>query len=348
MSLRILIVRVGAMGDVLHALPAVAGLREALPGVEVGWVIEPRWKALLEASDGGKELVHRVHLADTRGWKRAPFTLETVRAIAGLRWEMRAERYDVCVDLQGSMRSAVIGWMAGAGRFLGPKRPREGLARRFYGERVEVHERNVIGQACEILGTAAGVTIAPGVVRIPVDAEEEAWCDEALASLGEGFVLIAPTAGWGAKEWGSKRFAELAHRLGAAGFRIVVNAPAGGDAEIAEAVARGSGATVVRSSMAQMIALTRRAGLVVGGDTGPLHLAAALRRPVVALFGPTDPQRNGPDFPGARVRVLRDAGSVTSHKRVAGTEAGLARIRVEEVFAASLDLLQQGQGRLDG
>jgi heptosyltransferase-1 len=89
-----------------------------------------------------------------------------------------------------------------------------------------------------------------------------------------------------------------------------------------------------------MIALTRRAALVIGGDTGPVHLAAALGRPTVALFGPTDPDRNGPAFVGARVTVLRDAASVTSHKRTTETEAGLARIRVEEVLAAALAMLE--------
>jgi heptosyltransferase-1 len=89
-----------------------------------------------------------------------------------------------------------------------------------------------------------------------------------------------------------------------------------------------------------MIALTRRAALLIGGDTGPVHLAAALGRPVVALFGPTDPERNGPNFVGARVTVLRDPASITSHKRSNETETGLQRIRVEEVLAAALAMLE--------
>ncbi len=341
---RLLIVRVGAMGDVLHALPALAGLREVLPELEVGWVIEPAWKALLQAGDGGMELVERVHLADTRAWKRRPVSLTTLGEIAALGQELVGRKYDVCVDLQGSIRSGVIGWLAGAGRFVGPQKPREGLARRFYGERVAAGEKNVIEQACELLGAAMRTAIRPGVVRIPRDAEAEKWA----GGLPERFVLISPTAGWGAKEWGAGRFAELARGLKDAGWEVLVNASASGAAAVAETVAEAGGARVVRSTVAEMIALVRRAALVVGGDTGPVHLAAALGRPAVALYGPTDPERNGPAFPGARVRVLRDAASVTSHKRVAETEAGLQRVRVEEVLAESLAMLEDSQGRVDG
>lgn len=343
-KLRVLIVRVGAMGDILHALPALAGLRTALPECEVGWVVEPAWKALLQAGNGATELVDRVHLADTRAWKKRPVALSTLAEIASLGQEMVARKYDVCVDLQGSVRSGVIGWLAGAGRFVGPEKPREGLARRLYGQRVAVTETNVIWQACKLLAAALRVPIEPGQVRIPRDADAEAWAEALL----EDFVLIAPTAGWGAKEWGAANFAELARGLGLVGFRVLVNAPATGSAEIAEALAAGTGAQVVRSSVAEMIALVRRAALVVGGDTGPVHLAAALGRPTVALFGPTDPERNGPAFPGACVQVLRHPSSVTSHKRIAETEAGLRSIRVEEVLAASLQMLAGAKGRVDG
>ena len=131
------------MGDVLHGLPAVAALRARMPECFIGWVVEPRWAALLRAEGAtkrgaGMPLVDRVHLVPTGEWKRRPFAGATLRGIAGLRRELRAEEYDVCVDLQGSVRSAAIGWMAGARRFVGASEPREWLAREFYGERVEL------------------------------------------------------------------------------------------------------------------------------------------------------------------------------------------------------------------
>jgi heptosyltransferase I len=339
-GLRVLIVRVGAMGDVLHGMPAVAALRKALPGCFIGWAIEPRWMPLLADEDGRMPLVDRVHAVRTRDWKRRPISGATAREIAALRRELRAERYDVCVDLQGSIRSAAIGWMAGAKRFVGADAPRERAARILYGQRVGLAARNVIPQACELVGAGVGIRLGPAKVELPVEVEAERWCD-GVVSGNERFVVIAPAAGWGAKEWGAGRYAELAKGLTVAGVRVLVNEAAGSSDGVAAEIARGSGATVVGSTLAQMIALMRRAALVVGGDTGPVHLAAALGQPVVALFGPTHPDRNGPAFVGARVRVLRDPGSVTDHRRHRETEAGLGRIRVEEVLAAALAMLEE-------
>jgi heptosyltransferase-1 len=339
-NLKILIVRVGAMGDVLHGMPAVAGLRATLPGCEIGWAIEPRWMPLLRGQDGTSPLVDRVHPVRTREWQRRILSPRTVQQIASLRRELREPEYDVCVDLQGSLKSAAVGWMAGALRFVGLDRPRERQARLLYGERVAVTEASVIEQACELVGAGIGRTVMAGLVELPVEREAEHWCDRLLKGIAR-FVVVAPTAGWGSKEWGAERYAALGKYLEATGLAVLVNAAPGAVSPVATTIAERSGATIAPSTLAQMIALTRRASLVIGGDTGPVHLAAALGRPVVALFGPTDPARNGPAFPGARVTVLRHPDSVTDHRRHAGTDAGLARIRVEEVLAAALAMLAE-------
>ncbi|ADW67907.1 glycosyltransferase family 9 protein [Granulicella tundricola] len=327
---RVLVVRVGAMGDVLHGLPAVAALRERWPDCFIGWAIEPRWRALVE---GG--VADRVHLVPTREWKERPFSTATLRQIVELRREMRAERYDVCVDLQGSIRSAVIGRMSGAARFVGAAKPRERQARALYGERVSLRAEHVIGQACELMSAGVGVRIAQAKASLPVNAEAEEWFARTVG--GEGFVVIAPTAGWGAKEWPAERFAIVAREFKARGLRVLVNS-SGGD--LARRVAEDGGAELVECGVAELVAVTRRAALVIGGDTGPVHLAGALGRPMVALFGPTDPARTGPYFVGAKVRVLRDAGSVVDHRRHEETEAGLMRVRVEEVVEAAFSLLE--------
>lgn len=342
------------MGDVLHGLPAVAGLRRAWPECSIGWAVEPRWAPLLVDGKGAGPVVDWVHPVKTREWKRRPFAPATAGELAGLRRDLRERQYDVCVDLQGAIKSAVIGKMAGAQRFVGMRMPREGAARLLYGEQVECREAHVIGQACELVSAAVGLAVAAEPVALPMDAAAEGWCTATLARLGvvEGFVLLAPGAGWGAKQWGVDRYGELTGRLRAAGFQVLVNAagPEGGaDAELAEHVAKLGGGTAVRSSVAQLVALTRRAALVVGGDTGPVHLGAALGRPVVGLFGPTDPKRNGPEFPvveedRARVVVLRNEASVTDHRRASATEAGLGRITVDQVEAAACALLGERHG----
>jgi heptosyltransferase-1 len=209
----------------------------------------------------------------------------------------------------------------------------------LYGKRVAVSAAHVVEQGCELLGAAVGEVLRPAKVVFPVDEVSERWCN--ALGLGERFVLIAPTAGWGAKEWPAKRYGAVAAALGRAGFEVVVNA-VGLDAKADNVVRTSKGfAMAIPCSVGQMITLVRRAALVIAGDTGPVHLAAALERPVVGLYGPTDPVRNGPYgvgtvFPG---RVLRDASSVTSHKRVAAVESGLLQIQVEEVVRAALEVL---------
>ena len=350
------------MGDVLHAMPAVAGLRKAHPDWRIDWALEPRWRDLLVAEgEVSGPLVDSVIPVRTREWKRQGFSVATVRDVLGLRRTLRDGRYDVCVDLQGSVRSGVIGWLAGAGRFVGAEAPRESPAQFFYGERVRVMARHVIEQACELMGAAVGERVLPGRVELPRDLRAEAWCDglpgreqrripfgndnQRGNSKGDArVVVIAPSAGWGAKEWPVERFGEVAARLSREGLRVLVNADGSGNGK-AEAVVRASGgaAVAVPCTIAELIALLRRTSLFVGGDTGPMHLADALGVPVVALFGPTDPARNGPYGGAARVRVLRRAESVTDHRRHREMEIGLGRISVDEVTEAALELLRMGE-----
>jgi heptosyltransferase I len=360
--LRVLIVRIGAMGDVLHAMPAVAALRELHPDWFIGWAIEPGWSGLLQTFDdfdrmfhgaGRSErspLVDQAYLVPAKALAKRPLALSTLSGVNATRRRLIAERFDVCVDMQGALKSAVVGRMAGAEVFAGPAEPREAQARWLYKQRVAMRSTHVVEQGCELLGGAVGETLRPAKVTLPVDEEAEAWCDRLLAPIvsREGkFVFIAPTAGWGAKQWPAKRYGAVAAELGRAGFRTLVNAASSGDETGMRVVAASDGAAVlVPCSVGQMIALVRRAGVVVAGDTGPLHLAAALQRPVVGLFGPTDPARTGPF--GTRARVLRHGSSGTDHSRRAETEEGLMQITVDEVVEAALELLRDGQGKVEG
>lgn len=342
--MRLLIVRTGAMGDILHGMPAVTALRAALPGCTIGWAIEPHWSPLLQSAASSppnqtQPLVNHVHLVPTREWKARPFSVATLRQIASVGHELRAQRYDVCVDLQGSIRSALIGRCSASKRFVGSRRPRERQARALYGERVDLASVNVIQQACELVAAAAQLDhLAPAAPPLAIDLEADAWCDQMLHSSDRAgkFILLIPGAGWGAKRWPLPSFSQLACRLREGGHEVFANGSSNAAVDAALGLA---GAIPVASSLAQLIALTRRAALVIGGDTGPVHLAAALGVPVVALFGPTDPRRTGPAFPGARTAVLRHSGSVVDHGRHDATEAGLANITVDEVFDEAMRML---------
>ena len=336
---RVLVVRVGAMGDVLHALPAVAAWKRLHPESHVGWAIEPRWRALLEDSEGLRPVVDAVHLVRTREWKARPIAGATMRSIVALRAELRASRYDVCVDLQGSVRSAVVGRLTGARVFAGAARPRERPARFLYDRVFARRSGHVVAQATDLLGDALGERLAPTTVELPRDAAAKRAAEELLGGARR-FALLVPRAGWGAKQWPPERFGALARALAARGVEPLVNAVDGEDG-VARAVVEHSGgaARALVLTLPELIAVTRHAALVVAGDTGPLHLAAALGRPVVALFGPTDPERTGPF--ATRARVHRHAASVTDHRRHGAPEEGLLQITTEAVVESALALLAE-------
>lgn len=353
--MKILIVRTGAMGDVIHAMHAVAGVREAFPDAEIAWAIEPRWEPLLRSAAGTMPLVHRIHRAETKLWNRAPFSSATVRSILHLRKELRAQKYDLCVDLQGSIRSAIIGRMAGAPHYVGSLTPRETAARLLYKQRVPVAKPHVIDQSAEILSAALSRDITP-IERLPfpVEEAEQEWCDALLGNDKKPIACIAPRAGWGAKQWPPERYGAVAMQLVERGWRVLVNAvPAnaehGGDVIAASVVtASGGRAATVECTLPQLIALTQRLNLFIGGDTGPMHLASASGVPCVAIFGPTDPQRTGPWGTNGRnvqARVLRDTSSVTDHRRHTTPESGLLRIKVEDVMRAARELTERTDAR---
>ena len=360
---RILIVRLGAMGDVVHALPAVTALRAALPAAHIGWAIEERWSALLCAS--GDEciargstmpLVDAIHFVNSKAWRAAPFSDETWAEGRSTFSAMRAARYDAVLDFQGSLKSATVALLSGAGRRIGSAHPWERVAALFYTHPVEVHSTHVVEQALEIASsvisdTTSGVTsdTAPRHLHyipptLPLDPAAERWAEQELARRGtKRFALLHPGAGWGAKRWPAARYGEVAHALAGRGITPLVNH--GPDEQaLAQEVTRASGgsAAAVECSISELIALTRRAKLVIGGDTGPLHLAAALEIPIVALFGPTDPRRTGPF--GTREVVLRSEMSTTSHKKKDTPDAGLLAITAERVIAAAASLLEGSRG----
>lgn len=343
---KILIVRVGAMGDVLHAMPAVAALRAVLPDAEIGWAIEPHWASLLRADAGvrtrGVEmpLVDTIHEVPAKQWSRKPLSWKTLRSILTLRKELRAKRYDLVIDLQGTIRSSVIAWMSGAREVVGHDAPREAQARWFYTLKVKTTRANVVAQAAEIVADAVDLGIEPIKAPLPLCEPAEQWCDDLFATLPKRpVVLIAPTAGWGAKEWPAVRYGHVARTLDQAGYTVLVNAsPKGPDGAAGTVVAASQGhCCAVACTIPQLMALVQRVALVIAGDTGPLHLASAAGVPVLGLFGPTDPLRNGPW--GQPARVIRHKLSKTDHRRHAAVERGLAEITEDDVVACALELL---------
>jgi heptosyltransferase-1 len=340
----LLIVRLGAMGDVIHTLAAVAALRAALPRTRIGWIIEQRWRELLCAKDSprsgprgpARPLVDFVHVVDTKGWRKSPFSRETRRQMAAVRKELIGEHYELAVDFQGAVKSAILSRFAKSN--LGAEHPRETPARMMYKTRVPTPGAHVIEHYHSLAEAVAGKPLAPASAEFPQEDSADANIATQLSKNSE-VVLINPGAGWEAKQWPAEQYGEVARALSADGYTVLVNFGPG-EEELASAIQEASKKTVVPIScfLAELIAFTRRAKLFIGGDTGPLHLAAALHIPVVAIFGPTDPVRNGPY--GTKSIVLRNPASRTSLSHTSDPDPGLLRITPDEVIFAARALLQ--------
>jgi heptosyltransferase-1 len=346
---RLLVVRLGAMGDILHALPAVTALRRAHPGWVIDWVVEPKWRLMLATDtangrDTGsaaplQPVVDRLHFAPTRLWRTAPLAKETRDAIRALRRDLKDGAYDAVIDLQGALRSSLIARLAGSPRRIGEAAPREGPARFFFTEWITTRGAHVIEQDLELAAAIAGDDLQYTAPLLPFDPTAEAWAAELFSRTPRApHVLINPGAGWGAKRWPVERYAAAAQGLIGRGCRVLVNAGPGEEA-LSDTIVKATGGAAVPlfASLEHLIAVTRRIALLIAGDTGPLHLACALSKPVVGIYGPTDPSRNGPF--GTRYRVLRNPASVRDHSRIETPEAGLLTIQPDEVLQAADELL---------
>ena len=295
-----LIVRLGALGDLLHTLPAV----EALPG-RLAWVIDPRWLPLLQ---GHPKIAQWIPF-DRRSWPSIQQAWRT----------MRAQTFDLAIDFQGLLKSALVARASGAKYVIGHDKAnlREPLARFLYTETRLSKAAHVVDRNADL----ARVAIKNEPVWLPKGEPEGDLPDKP-------FVLASPFAGWRSKQWPLEYYQELARRV-----TLVLNvAPTD-----VEALKDIKGAIIHVSSLQGLLDATRRAAAVVGVDSGPLHIAAALHKPGVAIFGPTDPKRNGPY--GDTMRVLRSPNALTSYRRGDQIDPAMRDITPDAVHAELEKLL---------
>jgi len=256
--------------------------------------------------------------------------------------KLRERHYDIALDLQGSIKSALLARLSRASHVIGFRHPQEWVARFLYHETSESSAPHVIDQNRELVRSwleraVPGVhACAPGEVGglLPCDESAEASVTATLEGMGLArapFAILNPGAGWAAKQWPVGRYAELAVELSSRGLASILNYGPG-EESLAKGVAESSrgSAVALAANLSQLIALARRAHLFVGGDTGPLHLAALLGVKTVALFGPTDPECNGPYWPASR--TLRDAASITSYSHQRAADPGLELLTVAQVL----------------
>jgi heptosyltransferase-1 len=320
---RYLVLRLGSLGDIVHTFPAVAALRESFPNAEIVWLTHPRWKFLVETS----ALASQVWAIETRSVGSLRKIIET----------LRASHWDAAVDYQGLWKSAGLA-------FFGGIKPRIGFSadtiREFgvpalYTDRVRCVTTHIADQNGELsLRAGARNRVAP--IHLHVPEQDKCGIREHLHSLGlDRYVVLSPGGGWRSKCWPPERFGKLCGLIRESlGLRCVVNYGPGED-DLALAVRESSGGAdpvPYNGPLGPLMALLRNAACIVGGDTGPLHLAIALGTPAVAIYGPTDPARNGPYQSDAI--VLRAPGAVRTHSRVEQPHPSILQIPVEEVFDA--------------
>lgn len=321
---KFLVVRLGSLGDVIFTLPTVAALRASFPGAQIDWLIDRRWLPLV---DGNPHVSNAIVLNDR--------SASTYIACAR---EVRHSGYSCAIDIQGLYKSALLARICGAPERIGFTREyvRETGAEFFYTRRIAPREPHMVGQNME-LAVAAGARTIPAIFPLRISGDAEREMQRMLDELGlKRFAVLSPGGGWRSKCWPAERFGELASGLAREhGMRCVVNAGPGEKDLVHAAISRSEGALVgMRSlSLAELMALLKRASLVVAADSGPLHLAVALGTPVVGLYGPTNPSRNGP-YCEDDIVVRNASESETTYKRRDSYSSAMLSISLEQVLAA--------------
>ncbi len=325
---RLLLIRMGSLGDVVHALPTASALRDSFPGARIDWAIEPKWTRILLGNPGINEQI--------------PIDRKSAGGIVAAVRRLRAAKYTAAIDFQSLYKSALVALASGARRRIGfpASYAREGLAARLYTDCVHPRGAHKVSHNLT-LAEYAGARPSPPRFPLAILDEDENRVDHELRSIGiRDFFVLNPGGGWRSKCWPPERYGDLHRRLvERCGWRgIVCCGP--GEEELGREVVRAAGQpspALLQLGLGPLLALLRRARFVVSADTGPLHLAAALRVPVIALFGPTDPSRNGPyGWRASGGVVLRNPQfAETTYRRGANYSPSMLSITVEQVLDAA-------------
>jgi lipopolysaccharide heptosyltransferase I len=299
--MKVLIVKLGSIGDIVHTLPALAALRAGMPHAEISWVAERSSSEILKDNP----ILDRLIEVDTKALRRGLMSGETLRAPRQQLRRLRASAFDIALDFQGLLKSASIARLSGARRVFGYSRTglREPASTVFLSKRISIPPHtHIIRKGLLLLQGAMGIPV-PAELSFPigVDTAAKLEAERAAANTAENFAILNPAGGWPTKLWSAEKFGGLADLLWANyGMRSLVTYGPGEEelAEIVRRASRSEKAVPVSLSLKGFYSLAKRARVYVGGDTGPTHIAVAAGAPIVGLFGPTEWWRNG--SPNAR------------------------------------------------
>ncbi len=327
---KILIIKPSSLGDVVHGLPFLAAMRDLYPKAEIHWLIAAGLDGLLLSHP----MVNRLWVVNKDRWKRARNAPETVAEMAQLARDLRNEAFDMVVDLQGLLRSGLMTFSTGAPIRIGFREAREGSAL-FYTHKIgsgrDVHAVD------RLMTIAAALGYYGDEITFPLPLVKEPEEMRALKDDMGDYAVIIPGARWKTKQWPADRFGRLAALLPERS--IVVGSKA--DADIADTVVAHSGGKAVsmagKTDLRELICLIRGARYAVSNDSGPMHIAAAVGKPVVAVFGPTNPVRTGPYGRGHRV-VQATLSCGPCYKKTCRDLRCMEAVSVEQVYEAVRDV----------
>jgi heptosyltransferase-1 len=332
---RFLIVRLGALGDIVHTIPVAAALRRADPTARIDWLVSSKHREVLDLVPA---IDRRLSIRDRGGAGGGASLLAAIQGI-------RQTKYDAALDLQGLLKSALIARLSGAARVIGfnGAYARESLARLFYTEQHDpggegIYAPSETRHVVDInLGLLTALGIEPGAPEFPIEVRESAVARTMAEATGGRYALLNPGAAWPNKRWPAPRLAALASALRSRRDLRSVILWGPGEFELAEEVVTVAGGAAIMTpttSIADVVALARGAAVMVSGDTGPTHLAAAVGTPIVGIYGPTRPERNGPWLRDDET-VSRAAICQCHHFRSCKAERMcLLDVAVDEVLAA--------------
>ena len=328
--MKILIIKLSAIGDVIHTFPSLNAIRDHFPDAHITWVAEEAAASLLE----GHRALDRVLISKRKRWiqgLRGPNRWKCLREMVRFVRDLRDTRYDLVFDFQQLLKSGVLAGLARGDRKIGFGKGMQHMEKSYLFLNKTIPPVSMEHHALKrylMLVAAAGIPVRKIVYDLPVEEEDRKAVSDHLGrpestdskpDADSAFVVLNPMANWETKLWRNDRFADLADRLiQAYGVRVVFTGGPGDEPMIADIRSRMEGVALNlagRTSLKQLAALYQRARCVITTDTGPMHLAAAVGTPVVALFGPTAPWRTGPFGPGHRIVRLGPACSPCFKRR---------------------------------
>ena len=337
-QVKILIVKLGSIGDIVHTLPSLAAIRSALPDAEISWAVEKRSAEILR----GNTLIDRLIEVDTRALRSGRIVADILPRLREQFRDLRRSKFDIAIDLQGLLKSAAIAKLTGAKKRFGFARAelREPASSIFLTNHGEASGRlNIVRKNLALTAGALDIPVPMGDFEFPIFTalEHIHEADEIVSMTGRHLAVLNPAAGWVTKMWPAENFGRLADKLwfGHGLHSVVAVGP--GEEELGERVlsASRSGHTfVIQPSLKGYFELLKKARIYIGGDTGPMHLAVAAGTPIVGIFGPTEWWRNGsPDPADVCVERTDIACRVDCHRRTCSNWICMD-ITVETVLAA--------------